>query len=159
MSKHVVRVQVRAVALIEGGCALFLGNEEKVFGLAIERAVGAAIARFLLGTFTPRPSSHEFIATVLCGLDAKVERVVIHEFKRDAFGARLILSAEDPAGRKKLIELEARPSDGIALAAHRGAPIYVSREVWAQVEDVSETLRAMRARGPHVEARGEEGAC
>jgi hypothetical protein len=54
MNKHVVRVQVRAVALVEGGCALFLGKEEKVFGLAIERAVGIAIARFLLGTPTPR---------------------------------------------------------------------------------------------------------
>ena len=159
MSKHVVKVQVRAVALIEGGCALFLGNDEKVFGLAIEPAVGAAIARFLLGTSTPRPFTHEFIATVLRGFDVKVERVIIHEFKREAYGARLILSAENPAGWKKLVELDARPSDGIALAAQRGAPIYVSREVWTQVEDVSATLRAMRPRGPHAEARGEEGTC
>ena len=90
MRKPLVRVQVRAVAVVEGGCALFIGNEEKVFGLAIERAVGAAIARFLLGTSTPRPSTHEFIATVLCGLEAKVERVIIDECKREAYGARLI---------------------------------------------------------------------
>jgi uncharacterized protein len=159
MSKPGVTVQVRAVAVIEDGCGLFLGNEEKVFGLAIDRPVGAAITRFLLGTSTPRPFTHELIATVLCGLDTKVERVVIHELKRETYGARLILSAENQGGRKHLIELEARPSDGIALAAQRGAPIYVSLDVWAQVDDVTETLRAMQARGSHIEARGEEGVC
>lgn len=154
-----VRVQVRAVAVIDDGCGLFLGNEEKVIGLAIERSVGAAIARFLLGTSTPRPFSHELITTVLCGFDVKVERVIIHELKREAYGARLILSVENKGDRKHLIELEARPSDCIALAAQQGAPIYVNLDVWTQVEDVSETLRAMQARGSHVEARGDEGAC
>jgi uncharacterized protein len=71
----------------------------------------------------------------------------------------MILSVELEGDRKHLIELDARPSDGIALAAQQGAPIYVSCDVWAQVEDVSETLRAMQARGARVEARGEEGVC
>jgi uncharacterized protein len=159
MSKPVVRVQVRAVAVIDDGCGLFLGNKEKVFGLAIERNVGAAIARFLLGTPTVHPCTHELITTVLCGFHVKIERVIIHELKRKAYRARLILSVELEGDRKHLIELDARPSDGIALAAQQGAPIYVSCDVWAQVEDVSETLRAMQARGARVEARGEEGVC
>lgn len=160
MGKPVVRVQVRAVAVIDDGCGLFLGNKEKVFGLAIERPVGAAIARFLLGTSTPRPFTHELITTILCGLHVKVERVIIHELKREAYRARLILSVQNEGdGGKHLIELDVRPSDGIALAAQQGAPIYVSLDVWAQVEDVSETLRAMQVRGSRVEVRGEEGAC
>jgi uncharacterized protein len=159
MSKTVVRVKVRAVAVIEDGCGLFLGNEEKVFGFSIERTVGAAIARFLLGTSTPRPFTHELITTILCGLEVKVERVIIHELKRDAYRARLILSIENEGCRKHLIELEASPSDCIALAAQQGAPIYVSRDVWAQVEDVSKSLRAMQARGSHIQTRAEEGAC
>jgi hypothetical protein len=47
MRKPVVEVQVRAVATASGGCAVFLGNEDKVFVVFVEQSVGAAIARFM----------------------------------------------------------------------------------------------------------------
>ena len=47
MSKPVVEVQVRAMAATSGGCAVFLGNEDKVFVVFVEQSVGAAIARFM----------------------------------------------------------------------------------------------------------------
>jgi len=50
MNKPVVQVQVRAVATTSGSCAVFLGNEEKVFVICIEQSVGAAIAMFMQGT-------------------------------------------------------------------------------------------------------------
>ena len=43
MSKPVVEVQVRAMAATSGGCAVFLGNEEKVFVMLVDQSVGAAI--------------------------------------------------------------------------------------------------------------------
>ena len=46
MSNPVVEVQVRDVAATGGGCAVFLGNEEKVFVISVDQSVGAAIAMF-----------------------------------------------------------------------------------------------------------------
>jgi hypothetical protein len=40
MSKPVVEVQVRAVAAVSGGCAVFLGNEDKVFVMFVDQSVG-----------------------------------------------------------------------------------------------------------------------
>ena len=55
---------------------------------------------------------------------------------------------------KKIIELDARPSDCIAMAAQQKAPIYVSRLVWEEVEDTSELLQKLQD-GPS--SAGEEG--
>ena len=57
MSKPVVEVEVRAAAAISGGCAVFLGNEDKVFVIFVEQSVGTAIAMFMQGmqtTVNPR---------------------------------------------------------------------------------------------------------
>ena len=55
MSKPVVEVQVRAVIPTSGGCAVFLGNEEKVFVIYVDQSVGAAITMFMRGTQKERP--------------------------------------------------------------------------------------------------------
>ena len=94
-----------------------------------------------------RPLTHDLLAAVLRALDAKVDRVVVHDFKGDTYFARLVICVENGTQPKKLIELDARPSDCIALAARQGAPIYVSRELWERVQDVSETLRRRQGEG------------
>ncbi len=64
--------------------------------------------------------------------------------------ARLIISAENELFEKKIVELDGRPSDCIALAIQQKAPIYVSRDVWDEVEDRSDVLR-------HLEENGGQG--
>ncbi|MBW0000249.1 MAG: bifunctional nuclease family protein [Verrucomicrobia bacterium] len=146
-SNAVVEVQVRALAAADGGCAVFLGNAEKVFLILVDQSVGVAIALAIQGTPTERPLTHELVATVLRALGAKLERVVINNFEHDTFFATLVVTAENELLRKRLLELDARPSDCIALAARQGAPIYVDRDVWNQVEDVSDELRKLRSEG------------
>src|SRR4051794_34583588 len=82
MSKAMVEVQVRALAETSGGCAAFLGNGEKIFVMLVDRGVGTAIALALQGTPPERPRTHDLIANILRGLDAKVERVIVNDFKR-----------------------------------------------------------------------------
>jgi hypothetical protein len=55
MSKPVIEVQVRAVAAVSDGCAVFLGNEDKVFVMFVDQSVGAAITMFMQGTQKERP--------------------------------------------------------------------------------------------------------
>src|SRR5271157_5885056 len=85
MSKPVVELQVRAVAATGGGCAVFLGNEEKVFVIFVDQSVGAAIAMFQQGTQKERPITHDLIANSLRALGAKIERVIVNDLKRGIY--------------------------------------------------------------------------
>ena len=150
MSKPVVEVQVRAVAAGSGGVAVFLGNEEKVIVIYVDQSVGVAIA-FMQGTQRERPLTHDLLANILRALEAKIDRVIVNDLKHGTYFARLVLSAENELNQKKIIEIDARPSDCIAMAIQQSAPIYVSIDVWDAVEDMTETLRKMQEEGPPAE--------
>jgi bifunctional DNase/RNase len=155
MGKPVVEVQVRAVAATSGGCAVFLGNEDKVFVMSVDQSVGTAITMFMQGTPKERPLTHDLLASILRALGAKIERVIVNDLKRGTYFARLVLSAENESRQKKIIEIDARPSDCIAMATQQNAPIYVSLDVWDEVEDMTEALRKMQEEGAQAEEEGD----
>lgn len=144
MDKTVIPVQIRALVPTSAGCAVFLGSEEKVFVIYVDQSVGAAIGMFLSGADKERPLTHDLLAHVLAAVGARVERVVINDLKSGTYFGRLILTAENELHQKKIIELDARPSDCMAMAAQQKAPIYVSRVVWEEVEDMSELLERLQ---------------
>jgi hypothetical protein len=59
----------------------------------------------------------------------------------------MILSAENELHSRKLIELDARPSDSIAMAVQQGAPLFVAQHVWDSVDDMTDTLAEIEKRG------------
>lgn len=154
MEKSVVPVQIRALVPTGLGCAVFLGNEEKVFVIYVDQSVGAAIGMFLSGADKERPLTHDLLAHVLAAVGAHVERVIINDFKNGTFFGRLILVAENELHQKKIIEIDARPSDCMAMAAQQKAPIYVSRVVWDEVEDTSGLLTSLQEEPPAQEEEG-----
>jgi hypothetical protein len=83
-----------------------------------------AIALQVENVQTPRPMTHDLLKTVIDQLGGRVERIVVCELKENTFYATLhILSA------KGLVEVDARPSDAIALALRSGARIFVDEAV------------------------------
>jgi bifunctional DNase/RNase len=66
------------------------------------------------------------------------------------------LSAENETQQKKIIEIDARPSDCIAMATQQSAPIFVSLDVWDEVEDVTEVLRKIQQERSDTEQSDEE---
>jgi bifunctional DNase/RNase len=156
MNKDVVEVQVRAVLPLEGSFAVFLGNEEKVFVIYIDESVGTAISMFMRGVSKERPLTHDLVGHLLMAFGGKVERVIINNINGSVFHARLIISAENELQTtRKMIELDARPSDSIAMAVQQSAPIFVARKVWDEVEDVSETLAQIEKRGQEAQEAAE----
>src|SRR5918997_851522 len=151
MNKSVVEVQVRAVLPFNAGRAVFIGNEEKVFVIYVDESVGAAITMFMNETPKERPLTHDLIGHLMAGLGAKGDRVIINDLKSETYFARLIISAENELFEKKIVELDGRPSDCLALAIQQRAPIYVSRDVWEEVEDRSEVLRQLEENGSQGE--------
>ncbi len=65
------------------------------------------------------------IANIFKGFSITVERVVITELKNSTYYARLILQQQNEVARK-LVEIDARPSDCLAIATAQKRPIYVS---------------------------------
>ena len=63
---------------------------------------------------------------------------------------------ENDLKQQKIIEIDARPSDCIAMATAQRAPIYVSLEIWHEVEDMTEALRKMQEEGPYTEGSNQE---
>jgi bifunctional DNase/RNase len=156
MSKPVVEVHLRAIAAADDGFAVFLGNQEKAFVIVVDQSVGMAIAMFMQGAQKERPLTHDLVVNILRALGAKIERAIVNDFKRGTYYARLVLSVENELKQKQIVEIDARPSDCIAMATAQRAPIYVSLEVWHQVEDMTEALRQMHEKDSHPEKNGEE---
>ena len=150
-SKPVIEAQVRAVLPFNNGRAVFIGNDEKVFVIYVDESVGAAISMFMNQTPKERPLTHDLMGHLMKALGAKVDRVIINDLKSETYFARLIISAENELFEKKIVELDGRPSDCLALAISQGAPIYVSREVWDEVEDRTDVLRNLEENGPQQE--------
>lgn len=94
-----------------------------------------AIAMRLQGVAPERPLTHDLFARTLAALGARLERVTIHDLTGDTFRATMLL--DGPAGRH---EVDARPSDALALAVRVDAPIFAAPAVLARagVEPVAE---------------------
>ncbi len=144
MSKTVVPVQVKALIPTNAGVAVFVGNDEKVFVIYVDPSVGSAINMFMSGVSKERPLTHDLMALLLSAVGAKVERVIINDLKNGTYYGRLIITAENELQQRKIIELDARPSDCMAMATQQKAPVYVSREVWDEVEDMTDVLHTMQ---------------
>ncbi len=144
MSKDVVPVQIYGVLPTESqSIAIFIGNSDKVFIINVDQTVGRAIAMSLQSQRSERPMTHELMGDVFTAFDIEVERVVINDLRSNTYYARLILKAENEV-HKKIIEIDARPSDCLAIALQRKRPIFVSRAVWDEVEDNSDLLEKMK---------------
>ena len=144
MNKSAIPVQIRALIPTNAGTAVFLGNDEKVFTIYIDQAIGAAISLYLNSTEKERPLTHDLLANVLTSLGAKVERVAINDFRNGIYYGRLIITAENELQQRKIIELDARSSDCMAMAALQKSPIYVSGVVWDEVEDMTPLLERLQ---------------
>jgi uncharacterized protein len=144
MSKDVIQVQIKALIPTNAGVAVFLGNEEKIFVIYVDPSVGSAINMFVNGTAKERPLTHDLMALILAAVGAKVDRVIVNDLKSGTYFGRLIITAENELQQRKIIELDSRPSDCLAMATQQKAPIFVSREVWEEVEDMSDVLETMQ---------------
>jgi uncharacterized protein len=83
-----------------------------------------AIALEIEKVSTPRPMTHDLIKTLLLGLDAGIQKVVVNELKDDTFFAVIWVQRNG-----ELISVDSRPSDALALALRLDCPIFVDDSV------------------------------
>lgn len=83
-----------------------------------------AIALQIENISTPRPMTHDLLKNVLGDLKANVQKIVVCELKDNTFYAMIYLDREG-----KILAIDSRPSDAIALALRTKSPIYVEESV------------------------------
>jgi hypothetical protein len=88
-----------------------------------------AIKMKISGIQPPRPLTHDLLQHTIEQLGGKLLRVVINKLEFNTFFAKLVLGTKGNA----VEEVDARPSDSIALALRAEAPIYVADDVLTQV--------------------------
>lgn len=147
-----VRVEPIALLPTKAGCAVFLGDGEKCIVFYIDPHVGASINACLSGEAPLRPLTHDLYLLTLQAFGASVARAVIVRVDRDIYYARLILEAQNEIMERKIVELDARPSDCLAIVARCGAPLYVVRQLWETLDDMSGVLRDLRENGDSHES-------
>lgn len=83
-----------------------------------------AIALEIEKVSTPRPMTHDLMKNLIIGLDTQVHKIVVSELRDDTFFAVIWMEREG-----KIISIDSRPSDALALALRLDCPIYVDEQV------------------------------
>ena len=155
MQNDVVLVIIKGVMPTANGCAVFLGNEEKTFVIYVDHSVGNAIQMTMSGVKKDRPLTHDLIGSMFLGLGVQLDHIVINDAREGTYFARILLRMENELG-KKIIEVDARPSDSIVLALQQKRPVYVARTVFDGVEDMTEILERVLKQQAEEPGEGEE---
>lgn len=96
-----------------------------------------AIALQIEKIVTPRPMTHDLLKSMISGLQAQVEKVVITDLKENTFYAQIYINREGV-----MLPIDSRPSDAIALALRTGSPIFVNTEVIERAKNTDLTKDA-----------------
>jgi bifunctional DNase/RNase len=106
----------------------------RVLPIWIGPAEASAIAMEVMGKKFQRPLTHDLMATIVKGLKARVSKVVISDLRENTFYASVVLEREK---EKEMVNVDARPSDGIALALRTQSPIYLSEKLLEGAKDLN----------------------
>lgn len=106
---------------------------QRQFPIVIGLAEAIAIDRRVKNIQTPRPLTHDLLANVISDLDGELEKIVVHDLRDHTFYAKLVIRRDG-----KLVEVDSRPSDAIALGVASDTPIYVEESVLRQVCEPTE---------------------
>jgi bifunctional DNase/RNase len=101
---------------------------ERKFPIVIGNNEALAIDRRLKGIPTPRPMTHDLLASVIENMGGMVDRIEINDLQAHTFFARIHIRQNG-----KTLEVDSRPSDAIALGIATVVPIYVAEHVLEEV--------------------------
>ncbi len=141
MDVEMIQVQVEKISFYppSKGYAILLKElmGERFLPVIVGSFEAQSIALALEDVQMPRPMTHDLFCSILDDLSVEVSEVVISELMEGTFYSRISLVSQEGT-----TDIDARPSDAIALALRVGAPIYASESVMeeAGVQEVAEQL-------------------
>lgn len=138
---NMLATSVHEIAVTPMGFAVILKpkSETKIIPIFIGPMEAYAISSVLQNEKTERPVGADLLRSVIAAAGASVSKVFIKDFRGGIFFASIYITGSHFAGG--LLELDARPSDAIALALRFAAPIYVAEHVYDCTAINTSTLR------------------
>lgn len=129
LSEDIIEVEISDVSITNVGFAIFIKpvtpESKKVVPVFIGPLETYSISSALEGTRPPRPNTHDIIINMIQELDAKIKYIIINDVIGSIYYARIVIeSAGGP------IEMDARPSDSIAIAIRAKCPMYMQKKVY-----------------------------
>ena len=101
---------------------------ERSFHIMIGIFEATSIDRRVKGTPSPRPLTHDLVASVIENMGGELRDIYISELRDHTYFAKLRIRKDG-----EMVEIDSRPSDAIALAVTAKVPIYVAEEVLDEV--------------------------
>ncbi len=108
-------------------------EDGRLLPIYIGIAEAMAIHSALKNQVPPRPMTHDLLVDIIGKLNARVEKIVIDDLVDNTFYARIVLKQNDHE-----IEVDARPSDSIAIAVRLACPIYIEEKVLDEAGQLEE---------------------
>lgn len=125
-----IPIELTRILINEAGDAQLIvvkeADGERRFPISIGFFEAAAIDRRIKQIPIPRPMTHELLRNVIVEMGGHLERVVICDLAGGTFFAKLVIDVD---GQE--VEVDCRPSDGIALAVADDTPLYCDEKVLA----------------------------
>ncbi|MCP4653120.1 MAG: bifunctional nuclease family protein [Candidatus Omnitrophica bacterium] len=97
--------------------------------IVLGSAEAYAIRAHLSGVITRRPLTHDLMYSFLNTMEIELEKVIIDKLVDNTFHAKIYLITKDDT----LKVVDARPSDGIALAVRTSSPIFAEESIFDQL--------------------------
>lgn len=116
----------------------------KVGVIFLELTDGMALEQVLKGERPARPDTSALLAHLLTAMECRVRLVLINGRKDEVFYARVAVEAANEV-MNKLVELDARPSDALLIAARFGTGIKIVPAVWESMENILPQLEQLDA--------------
>lgn len=137
-----LEVEIASFSISPMGYAVVLKNpsQEKVVPIFIGPSEINAIANAKEGIRPERPLTHDLAATVLQEIGTRVDKVFINKFENGVFFARLFLEIIETGGMARMVEMDARPSDAIALAVRFSAPVFIAEHIYEMTSVAPEQI-------------------
>ncbi len=101
---------------------------DRSFPIVIGDNEANAIDRRLKKQKLSRPMTHDLLSTIIERLDGELEKIVIHDLKEHTFFAKLVIRQDG-----RVVEIDSRPSDAIAIGVANETPLYVEDAVLREV--------------------------
>lgn len=141
-----IHVKVSGLSLSNMGFVVLLrgDHDPRTLPIFIGGAEAQAIAVRMDNVEIPRPITHDLFKNVLDCVECRLKRVVINDLVEGTFFAVLVLEHDAVE-----VEVDARPSDAVALAIRTSSPIFVVRKVMDQAGILIEEKRPSGDRNPH----------
>ena len=125
------------------GCSVFFKTPKKVFVVNMDSTKFDNIKWALDDIVCERPTTFEFIRSMLEGMHCDLTRVDFYNEKNGVFYTRCTFAIQGTF-ESRIVEIDSRPSDAIPLALRCGTSIFIDAKVHQRLKDVSETYYKLK---------------